>query len=280
MASDRSDPSEDPEAKETPTADRSPSAPVPDNPGSPGVLTRAEARARLAELDRKDEPSPSNDEGKAEASDDSSTMDTADAKKGYETGEKANDQDIGKNDENLRQRTLGEELGAAADKKVDREIDETLDKVNPKYDPTKSAYSENCTGVVQANDLRRRGYDVEAGPLEGHLRMDQGGPGGRALDSIEDPWGRKFTDGTKSEIEDAFREPGARGIVYIRWHSGGAHVFNVENVGGKVRFVDGQPTPPITDASNYFNLGSHTKYVRLDDLRTADPKATRPYLEP
>lgn len=100
------------------------------------------------------------------------------------------------------------------------------------------------------------------------------------MEAIERPWGRKFTDGTKAEIEDAFRDPGTRGIVYIRWHSGGAHVFNVENVGGKVRFVDGQPTPPVMDASNYFKLGSNTKYLRLDDLRTADPRATKPYLEP
>ena len=113
-----------------------------------------------------------------------------------------------------------------------------------------------------------------------HLRSDQGGPGGRSLEAIERTWGRKFTDGTKADIEHAFREPGARGVVYIRWHGGmGAHVFNVENVGGKVRFVDGQPTPVVTEASHYFNLGGHTKYLRLDDLPTPDPRSTKPYLE-
>jgi hypothetical protein len=54
---------------------------------------------------------------------------------------------------------------------------------------------------VQANELRRRGFEVEAGLL---------GPGGG--------------------------------------------VFNVENVGGKVRFVDGQPTPPVPGASHYFDM--------------------------
>jgi hypothetical protein len=179
-----------------------------------------------------------------------------------------------------RQRLLGEELADSAEKKVDKEIDQTLDRVNPKFDAIRSAYSENCTGVVQANELRRRGLDVEAGPLESHLRADQGGQGGRPLDVIEQPWNRKFTDGTKTEIEAAFQDPGARGVVYIRWHGiKGAHVFNVENVGGKVRFVDGQPTPPVADASHYFNLGGRTAYLRLDDLQTPDRDATKPYLE-
>ncbi|MFB9838785.1 toxin glutamine deamidase domain-containing protein [Actinoallomurus acaciae] len=180
----------------------------------------------------------------------------------------------------LRQRQLGEELANYADKKVDRQIDHALDKVNPKFDRSKSAYSENCTGVVQAYELRRRGHDVEAGPLEPHLRRDQDGVGGRQANAIEQPWGRNFTDGTKSEIEEAFREPGARGIVRIRWNTGGGHVFNVENVGGKVRFIDGQPTPAVTDASHYFNMGRNTKYLRLDDLPTPRPRAVRPYLEP
>lgn len=97
---------------------------------------------------------------------------------------------------------------------------------------------------------------------------------------IENAWNRGFTDGTKSEIEAAFKDPGARGVVYIAWHGNtGAHVFNVENVGGKVRFVDGQPTPSVTDASHYFNLGSRTAYLRLDDLQTPHHSATKPYLE-
>jgi hypothetical protein len=100
-----------------------------------------------------------------------------------------------------RQLALGEHLAEAADQKVDQEIDQTLDKVNPQFDRAKSAYSENCTGVVQANELRRRGFEVEAGPLEKHLRTDEGGPGGRLLEVIEDPWSRSFTPGTKTEIE-------------------------------------------------------------------------------
>lgn len=175
----------------------------------------------------------------------------------------------------LISRLLG---GAKPD--TNKQIDETLGKLNPKFDPTKSAYSENCTGVVQANELRRRGIDVQPGPLEKHLWSSEGGPGGRPLDVISGPWGGNFAAGTKAEIEQAFKEPGSRGVVVIAWHRGGAHVFNVENVGGDVRFIDGQPTPPVTDASHYFGMGHSTGYIRLDNRPTPPENATKPYLEP
>ncbi|MEV3925150.1 toxin glutamine deamidase domain-containing protein [Actinomadura coerulea] len=181
-----------------------------------------------------------------------------------------------------RQVNLGGELAQLADKKIDLEIDQTLTKVNPKFDRTRSDYSENCTGVVQANELRRRGHEVEAGPLEKHLRSDQNGPGGRDLSDIEQAWGGTFTSGTKAEIEEAFKQPGSRGIVYIAWNgvNTGAHVFSVENVGGRVRFVDSQPKPPVRDAAHYFTVGHSTKYLRVDDLPTPPSNKTDPFLEP
>ncbi|WP_141576258.1 toxin glutamine deamidase domain-containing protein [Actinomadura sp. WMMA1423] len=181
-----------------------------------------------------------------------------------------------------RQADLGKELARLADQKVDDEIDRTLPKVNPKFDWSRSDYSENCTSVVQANELRRRGHGVEAGPLEKPLRSDQNGPGGRDLSVIEQAWGANFTSGTKAEIEEAFKQPGSRGIVYIAWNgvNTGAHVFSVENVGGRVRFVDGQPKPPIRDAAHYFTVGHSTKYLRVDDLPTPSSNRIDPFLEP
>jgi hypothetical protein len=110
------------------------------------------------------------------------------------------------------------------------------------------------------------------------LRTDAGGNGGRKASTIENAWGRKFTKGSKADIEQAFKDPGSRGIVSIKWNKGGGHVFNVENVGGRVRFLDGQPIPVRTDASFYFNHGSNTKYLRLDDLPTPAPSKTSPYV--
>jgi len=163
---------------------------------------------------------------------------------------------------------------------TDQAVDQVLGRVNPNYEETNPAYSENCTGVVQANELQRRGFDVQAGPLEPELRSDQGGGGGRPLSTIEQTWGRDFTPGTKPEIEAAFQEPGSRGVVYIRWDTGGGHVFNIENVGGTVRFVDGQTIPPVTDASGYFDHGGQTRYLRLDDLPNPPSSATAKYVQP
>ena len=57
-------------------------------------------------------------------------------------------------------------------------------------------------------------------------------------------------------------------MVGIRWNNGGGHVFNVENVGGRVRFVDGQVARG--DVSHYFSQGSGLKFLRLDDLPTGN----------
>jgi hypothetical protein len=162
---------------------------------------------------------------------------------------------------------------------ANRTVNRALEKVNPKYDPAEPAYSENCTSVVQANELRRRGFDVKAGLLEERLRSDQNGGGGRSLSVIEHAWGVKFKPGTKADIEEAFEEPGSRGVVAILWRRRGGHVFNVENVDGEVRFVDGQPDPPVTDASWYFDRGHSPMYARLDDQPTPPADATKPYLE-
>jgi hypothetical protein len=181
--------------------------------------------------------------------------------------------------ESLRSKQQAEHERQAKAAGTNAKIDQQLGKVNPKFDRSKSAYSENCTGVVQAYEMQRRGTDVAAGPLDKHLRKDEGGPGGRPLSVIENAWGGKFTAGSRTDIEKAFSQEGSRGVVYIRWKGGTAHVFSVENVAGRVRFVDGQPKPPVVDASHYFNMGSVTKYLRTDHLPTPPGSATAPYLE-
>ncbi|WP_141747500.1 toxin glutamine deamidase domain-containing protein [Streptomyces nanshensis] len=162
-------------------------------------------------------------------------------------------------------------------------IDHDLREVNPRWSRFDPAYSNNCTSVVQAYELRRRGQEVQAGPVEGDEEK------GRSMSSMENTWDTKFTlalssgddmgDGGQVEIEKAFAEPGSRGIIAVMWKSGGAHVFNVENVGGTVRFVDGQRTPPRTDASMHFSRSEMTFYMRLDDKPTPPARATAPFLQ-
>ncbi|MEO3824123.1 toxin glutamine deamidase domain-containing protein [Actinomadura sp. B10D3] len=272
------------DTEKPPIRDRPP-APPHDRPGQPGYPSRLESlrsareaqEVRAGEMENRQTIAPKNN---AEQQND-----PVDAK-GPEPL-RAEDRPhspatTGNSSETKGQREIGEKMAELAERKVVAEINEALDKVNPKFDVASSAYSENCTGVVQANELRRRGEDVEAGPLEKHLRTDEGGPGGRSVSTIEKAWGGTFVPGARAEIEEAFKQPGSRGIVYIAWNGagGGAHVFSVENVGGKVHFVDGQPTPPVRDASHYFALGRATEYLRVDDLPTPARGMVDPYLEP
>lgn len=139
-----------------------------------------------------------------------------------------------------------------------------LRSVNPHFDPSDPAYSLNCVHCVQAYELRRRGIDVEATGLPSQYWTQ----GGRSLSDIEHTWGRNFTPGSRSDIDQAFAEPGSRGIVEIRWNNGGGHVFNVENVNGEVRYIDAQSGRMYVQ--DYFTQGYDTQYLRTDDLATPD----------
>ncbi|MFE1190152.1 toxin glutamine deamidase domain-containing protein [[Kitasatospora] papulosa] len=184
----------------------------------------------------------------------------------------------------LKAHTARRSEPAAPARSTDEQINGTLERINTKWKPGDPAYSHNCTSVVQAYELSRRGQSVKAGPLE------PGKTGGRPLSVIEETWGASFTtahsslpsdsDGGRAEVEEAFKEPGSRGVVFVAWRSGGAHVFNVENVDGTVRFVDGQPNPPVKNAGWYFRRSLVTQWVRLDDKPTPAPGATARYLEP
>jgi hypothetical protein len=142
------------------------------------------------------------------------------------------------------------------------QIADALKKVNPRFTPNHPSYGANCVHCVQAYELRRRGLDVSATSLPQQYWPNWG----RSLSDISSRWGRNFTPGSRADIERAFQQfgPGSRGVVYIPWKNGGAHVFNVENVNGQIRFVDGQNN--LLDASGYFARGGQPAFVRLDDL--------------
>lgn len=178
------------------------------------------------------------------------------------------------------QEKLGRELAEAANERVNREIDDALARTNPKFDPHRPAYSENCTSAVQAYELRRRGYDVEAGPLESHLWSSNNGPGGRPIDTVSHTWGGSWSQAGHDDITQAFEQagPGSRGTVFIEWNGGGGHVFSVENVGGDVRYID--PQNGATDVSHYFDHGGNTRFLRLDDLPTPNSSSLDRFLEP
>jgi hypothetical protein len=134
--------------------------------------------------------------------------------------------------------------------------------VNPTWDASNENSDYNCLNVVQAYELRRRGYDAQTRFLsDEELRA-----GGRSLDAIEGAWGRAFTTvADRAGVDRAFAVPGSRGVVQVAPRTGlPGHVFNVENVDGRVRYVDAQSN--VSDASFYFQPANVISHLRLDDL--------------
>lgn len=129
-------------------------------------------------------------------------------------------------------------------------------------------YQNNCQRCVQAYELARRGYDVEANakprggrnPIKwGHeLFLDRNGNPAQLRFWMSEADVRAAIAGTQGE---------ARFVVYARWRRGGAHVFIAEKTPGGIRYVD--PQNNSLDASGHFARGKpgHFGLLRVDDLQ-------------
>lgn len=143
-------------------------------------------------------------------------------------------------------------------------IADALRGANPNYAPG-TRYSVNCQRCVQAYELRRRGYDVEALPKP---RINK-----------KIVWGNEcFVDSSGKTPNFLYRQSeadirtalanapdGSRHIVYASWSKKRAHVFIAEKENGVVRYVDPQSNNPSVE--NYFSLGQKNKFgiLRVDD---------------
>lgn len=157
------------------------------------------------------------------------------------------------------------------------------------------AYQANCQQVVQAVEMRKRGYDVMAKAR----RSDY------SNFVVSDGW--TYPDGTKPRITydrtlagiqhelDSYKD-GERGWVFCKWKNGGAHIFNVEVQAGKVIWYDAQPahivsteiqgrrgvgmmqfdTRVLNDPSGWGFIG-HTETLIVDDrvLLNVEPYSTK-----
>ena len=128
----------------------------------------------------------------------------------------------------------------------------------------------NCQRCVQAYELRRRGYDVEAMPKpKRNNRVSWGsecfGDNGQSRAKAIAAYTLNQTEKqVKKELANA--PDGARYSIYIHWKSArSAHVFVAEKTGGVIKFVD--PQTGDMDASGYFARGSKGKFgfFRMDD---------------
>ena len=139
--------------------------------------------------------------------------------------------------------------------------------VNPHFSDGPE-YQNNCQRCVVADELRRRGYDVEAQPavLNGN-------------DEVADHWwemfegqrwntnlqGRGAVDATVGAMPQ-----GARAVVRVFWNEQDNHVFTAENTGNGVRYTD--PQDGNADASGYFQDGVPGRFEvsRIDNLPPSD----------
>lgn len=142
------------------------------------------------------------------------------------------------------------------------------------------SFINNCHQVVEAMEMRARGFDVIARETAGRM--------GRQTVSTAADWLDPKTGGVRQpstyntrhaattfvkQFTDDWPD-GARGFVSGSWKTGGAHIFNVAKIGGKMYVYEGQI--PM-DADNHLSRikAGTAKIMRVDDLEPADRLADK-----
>lgn len=177
--------------------------------------------------------------------------------------------------------TLKDAIGA---KGKPLSITDSFEGANPNYSAEHSEYSENCQRCVVAYELRRRGYDVEALPTyDGDTKpyvahsADSGQVYARWMGAFQNASPKHIGANTSDEASANLRKRmrgfgnGSRGVVQVFWKQGGGHVFNVENVGGRIKAYDAQTgkSVKLTEYMNEAKPGS-VNLIRTDNLRMSD----------
>ena len=146
---------------------------------------------------------------------------------------------------------------------------EDMAACNPKYSKG-GVYKSNCISCALANDLRLRGYDVEAAPIDttsainGSLPVQLGFYKGEKLETFEVP--SNLDTAIKQFIKNIVHYgDGSRGILRIRWKNGDGHtaVWEVNNSSVVIR--DPQNNT-VVDLSDYLRRAKTFYYFRTDNL--------------
>ena len=151
-------------------------------------------------------------------------------------------------------------------------IDDALANTNPNHKKGRE-YRENCQRCIYAYELRRRGYDVEAlpatltknDPMFENSRWEHGFIGQRWERNL----GKRNAEVEQNVISKMQQwGDGSRAVGYVAWKGGGAHVFNIENHGGKVTIFDAQDGKRYK-LSDYLSISrpSLTEISRVDNLQ-------------
>lgn len=184
-------------------------------------------------------------------------------------------------------KTLKDAIGA---KGGPHSVADSIVRTNPYYMPGTAEYSMNCQRCVVAYELRRRGYDVTALPTyEGDI-LPRVAYHDTRRGTWEGRWKGAFQNaktvnvGSRGDtpaaeqrvignIESKMREygPGARGVVQIFYRSGGGHVFNVENQGGRIIYSEAQLGEVKNISRTMRDVStSSVNIVRTDNLRISE----------
>jgi hypothetical protein len=150
---------------------------------------------------------------------------------------------------------------------------ERLMSINPNFGTGAIEYIRNCGNCAVANELRHKGYDVEARPSLG-LHIDELA---EMFDgaTVQRASTLSATDVVSEMIPKVERDilawgDGTRGAIRGEWiDSDDGHIFSFEVRGGSVKYDDGQ-----TGEDNVKYLedmkAQSVKYVRLDNLKPND----------
>lgn len=147
------------------------------------------------------------------------------------------------------------------------------DAVNKHHYNSGYEYKVNCQRCVPTWEMRRRGYDVEALP---RIMNGRDETAGHWKDIFQDAHWKENLGSKNATVKKNIIQmveswgDGSRGEIYCAWKGGSAHVFAVENVGGKVMFID--PQTGGADVEYYFDhmKPTYTKILRTDNLEPSD----------
>lgn len=152
----------------------------------------------------------------------------------------------------------------------DHDVRSDVIAANPDYEPG-NEFAINCVHAVQAEEMRRRGFDVVATPLPREMWAQNGRSAQEALTKSWRP-PRMFTDTNAVGVQNiASRWPvGARGWVVVNWKTGGSHIFTVENTKDGPVWLDPQ-RGAVINLDDYTGRAQNLlKIIRVDDLEPAN----------
>lgn len=136
-------------------------------------------------------------------------------------------------------------------------------KVTQKTVGDTQAYDMNCMNCTTAYELRRRGYDVEAGAWRAsntkYASLENWYEGVKVKEV-------KKTNNLIKAIQSD-NPPGSRGNLMVQWSNGGGHSMAYEvDSKGKVHILDPQ-TNSVVDEDKLPDLISSAHYARTDNLK-------------